>query len=580
MRLRELVFQGVLGRSEPVHLRTDSTVTRVELPAGVSVEATRELLGALLYPDHADTGNPDILEEGESPQLAVTFEHDGRVYRLVRGADRGAARLQRRAGDSFEDVAAGGSDVGRRLEGDFGRPSTLQYFALNCWEFDRARQGAGTGTVDLDDLEPRVREVAEQYRATLQIDEIESELKGIERELQQLQSTYGDGLKVEEKLEKAREKRASLEGPELEDEQIETLQNRDDRLEEYQEQLDRLSRDQEEAKQKAERLDPEAPWNDSSFLGAVGVGLLALAVSLYDPGRLRLLALVDVVAFGAATWTILEYLTAREKSQVHQARLETIRRRRSDVREEMVAFQERVEHLLVMADADDVDDILHRRQRLEKAERVVERLEEKAEEVRSNSDFDEARRRRKELRQRQRKLEAEREQLPDYARDLFQLENELQGLGVDPEVVAPPEEGGSEDWTSIRTLVEVADELGLFEGGLSQQVLTTWRKMVRHVLPGLDGEVDISSERRLAFQGTDLEPASWAEANRNEYRVVADMLAVALQMAATARGTCIETVWIADPRRKWPGSVGDRVFKVVERAAEPSEFVLLAETAA
>lgn len=578
MRLRELVFQGVLGRSEPVHLRAESAVTSIELAVGVSIEATRELLAALLYPDQSESGASQIASEGEEPQLMVTFEHGGRVHRVVRGAERTSTRLQRRAGSGFEDVASGPDAVGETLAEHFDRPARSQCFALNFWDFEGARRSVGGGTVDLDDLEPRVREVAEQYRATLRIDEIESELKGVERELNQLESEYGDGLKVDEKLEKAREKKASLEGPELEDEQIQTLQNRDDRLDEYREQLDQLTHDQQEAKQKAARLEPEAPWKDSAFLGALGVGIVALGASLYDPSRLGMLALVDIVAFGVVAWSVLEYLTAREKSQVHQARLETIRRRRSDVREEMVAFQERVEHLLVMADVDEVDEILDRRQRLEKAERIVERLEEKADEVRSDSDFDEARQRREALRERQKQLRAEREELPDYARDLFQLENELQGLGVDPDLVAR-DDGEGEDWTPIRTLVEVARQLELFDEGLAEQVQTSWRKIVRHVLPDLDGAVGVSSDGRLQFEGTDLGAEAWAEAHENRYRVVADMLAVALQMSASSRGSGIETVWIADPRREWPGEVGDRIAEVLRQAADPSEFVLVTEAA-
>ena len=90
------------------------------------------------------------------------------------------------------------------------------------------------------------------------------------------------------------------------------------------------------------QLEPETPWQNSGMWIGLALGVVAIALSFVDMASLRWVALFDSVGFGMVAWIILKYLTDREKVNIHKVRIESIKRRSSEVRREMAEFSLKV----------------------------------------------------------------------------------------------------------------------------------------------------------------------------------------------------------------------------------------------
>lgn len=583
MRLKQLIFQGVLDQASPGRLQFAGGVDRVSLPDGISMGDARALLIQLLFPTAGTDTERQILQQSSNPKLALVVESGPEVYRIVRGASPDSIRVQGRRADDWHSVAEGASNATKFLEQQLGRPSIRIFRALNLWDFEGAARESAP-VVDPEKIGPEAVEMVEEYRQTLELDEVEAELAEYEEKIQRLRDKYGEGLDVERRLEQARRQLERIDLSTVDEQDLETLEQKDERLSEYRDKLEQLERDEKQAREKVAHMEPEPPWRRQALWVGLGVGLLAVIASLAS-SSLRFVVLADAVGFGMVAWTLLRYLTDREQVNIHRVRVESVKRRSTEVRREMVEFQEKVDHILVHADAESEKELIDRYQKAKQLRQVVDDLEAKAEKLADNDKYQKARERLEELEKDYEELQARREELPDYGADLFRLENELQTLGVDPAAVERAHRGGGEadqeddgETPPFVLLVELAEELGYWSGGaLEEKPAKLWRKMTRHILGDEFKEVSVDPEEGLVVEGFDEgeELATWLVRHPDEARLLAGTLALALHLRSVNRGRRVETVWLEDPEDRYPAALAEGFDDVIKGAAKRAHFALV-----
>lgn len=569
MRLRKLMCKGVFGETSPVRVDFGSGVTRPELPGPVPVDGVRHVIVALLFPERCSDADRAPLREAADPRVALLFEARDRTFRLVRGAADSSVQLHVEKQGDFRGVSKGASDVSEILESRLAQPGIGAFRALNLWQFRAAARDRNEGAeVDLESIGPEAEKMLVQYEQTLEIEEVEEHLDEVRGSIERLRDQFGKGLEVERKLEEARRRREEVRAPELTAEEVEILDRRDERVSEYRDTLDSLEENERDERRQVQSLEPDPPWQDRKawFWGAIGIA--AVAVSIAEAQSMRWVALVGIFGFGVAAWTFLRYLDHLEEANIHKVRIESLRRRSTEVREEMTEFRERVDHLLVHEDADSPEELLDRRQRADRLDEQIEKLEERVDQLSENEDFQEAKQRLASLESDRERLEERRGELPEYGADLFQLENKLHASGVDPEAALRARRGdekGAETDSPFELLRDLAIELGWWERGeLDRSTRKVWRQMADHALDGAfdtvrlrtDGTLDLGDGARSS------DAEDWLDDSPVQGRVLAGTLALALQVRDPSRDRCVEPLLLAAPQSEFPPDLSRRLLEV------------------
>lgn len=571
MRIREVIFQGMYGCDSPVRLATAPGLDRMALPADLSVDQVHDLLLSLFYPGRISPALQRRFEEGGDIKLAAVVERNGRQFRVLRKADPATLRLQVERDGAFKPHTRGHTDTVEVLRERVGFPDFPTFAALNLWRFDDdelfSRSDATTGETE--------RELIEKYRVAVRVEGLEDRIKELEVELDERREALGKGAKVEKKLEQARARLDEIDLSDLSDEDMSLLEDKERRFEEFERQLQRLEEQEEEARDEIERELPTRPWREGVFWAGLALGLAALAVSIVFADSLRPVAAVNVVGSGLVAWVLLRYFNGLEQAAVHQARLTSIKRRLNQVREQQARFREKINHVLIHAGVESEHELYERVEKTRKLQEIIEQLEARAAEIRADESYRAAQAEIAELEEELERLTAERAELPEFVMSAFQLENDLETLGIDPNEAL--EEDDDEDEaiaeTTFGRLGHVARTTGQWgDDGLAEPVRKMWGKICARLLGARFKGVDLSEDDELTvgeFTSDQLE--MWRRTRSSQERLVAAALALALQVGGA---NALETVWVRDPGAVFGSKIADGFDAVFESAARKSHVVL------
>jgi len=582
MRLDKLMCKGVFDGPDALRLEFGPGYSHPTVPGHVSVGDIREVLVGLVYPDRCTDKERENFEGGGDSRAALLGRHRNRRVRLVRGGSS-SPRLDVEREGTFRTAATGSSEVAGVLERHLARPPVAEFRAINLWQFDRAYEDRKEASAaDPSAIGPEAVAMLDEYEQTVELQEVEERLEEVRETIERVRERFGERFEVEEELRRAREERSELEPPNLTERQYELLEERDERIDEYRSELESFEEDENRERERARELDPEPPWRSRALWVGLGVGLAAMVVGLTSPERLRWVALLVPVGFGAVAWKFLTYLTDLEEVNLHNVRGDSLRRRSVETRTEMAEFRERVDHLLTHEDAEEPGELLERRSRVEELDARIDRLEGRADELAEDEQFQEARSRIESLESERARLEERRDELPDYGADLFQLENELHALGIDPEAALRARRGDETEAPEARrpfiVLRDVAAEFGCWsEGELDSKTSSLWRRMAEHALGGAFGEVFLREDGvpggDIASEATGTE--QWLENHPDERRILAGTLAMALHARTRSRDRRFETVVLEDPGASFPAAIARPLVEVFRGLGERLQIGVL-----
>ncbi|MFB6262619.1 MAG: hypothetical protein ABEL76_03175 [Bradymonadaceae bacterium] len=588
MRFQTLIYRGVSEGGSTARLDVSDERPRADLPGDTSLADSRAILWALIYPEVPLTASRDLLDAAGDPTFGLVFEVDGTQYRLKRKGEPSSVTLERARSEGFERVEAGAEAVGHRLESRHGRPSVRQFAALNLWQFDSEAVRTGGG-VSLEELGPQQRQLVEEYREALEIRRLEETTDELKAEHRAIEEAIGDGLELESKLEQARSELDELEMGVITEDDLDLLRTKDEKLQRLEDELEELAEKERRERDAIAETEPAPLWRNGQLWVGLSLGVASIAASVLYPETLRWVAALDLVAFGLVAWNVIVHLTDLERANIHRVRVDSIRRRTEEVRQEIVDIRERVDHLLVHADAEDEIELLDRSRKARRLRDMIDRLEDQVASYRQDPEFVRRRDRANELEDRLEELAERRSQLPDYPPDPYQLEMQLDRAGVDPEAVgdevdstgapasqtAGPE--AEEGRRPFEMLGDVADEVGLSNGGrLSDEPRRLWRKMAGHVLGDSFAGIGLTADGGVRIDElTEDQVAMWRETKPSEVRMAAELLALALQLSLSEGAPAVETVWAPDPSRSLVEEGARRMEEVVDNASQRCHLVLV-----
>lgn len=577
MRIQEIIFQGVFGCESPVRLATAPGVDRMTLPRELSVENVHAILIAIFFPARTPESLSAQFQGGAEVKLAIVFERNERTYRALRRADPGSLRLQEKRDGGFQTLASGVEQVTARLADTVGTPSFETFCAINLWRFDDDAIFAPPARLAAGDAQRKM--MREQYRVALQVEAVDDRIAALEAEIAEQRSALGVGAKVEEKLEQARAKFDEYRIDGLAEDEIALLKQKEQRLAEFEQLLGRLMGEQDVERRDIEAKMPRKPWQIGLFWGGIILGLGALSASIALGAGWRPIAALNIVGFGMVAWVLLKYFTDMERVSVHQARLDSIKRRINQVRDEELGFRERVNHMLIHARVDDEDELIERVEKSAQLKVIVERLEQKVAEVRRNPAHKRAKAEIDGLRAELEERVNERATLPADVMSSFQLEEEMRALGMDPAraLADEPEVVAEVPATPFGRLRLAAERTAQFSGGkLDARVRNMWGKICGHVLSDRFKGVNLSVEGELEIAEMSAQQLGmWRRTRASEERIVGAALALALHVSASERDTgFMETIWVRDPRDDFGVSAAGALDEVFASAAKKSHIVL------
>ncbi|RAL22917.1 hypothetical protein DL240_08475 [Lujinxingia litoralis] len=587
MQLQELIFQGLLGQSRPARIRVEEAFQSLELPSGVSAADVQDLVVLCLYPAQSRELAERLFEPGASIKLACAFSFRGTPLRVVRQAQGDSVRLQRRSASGYEELARGASQVQRALQEKLNLPDLATFYTVHLWRFDFDVEAVINAANFGDD--PRIPELAELYLTSLEVESLEDQIKELELRVDEGQRALGEGAELEEKLSRAHERLAEVELAELSDGELELLRERDARMDDYDTQLGRLQAQQDTERRQIELSVPDSPTQMPLFWGAVALALTAFIASFVFHQTHRILALGSIPGLALGAFVLLRYYNNLSKASVHQVRLDSIRRRISQVREDQIMLLERVEHILLHAGVEREEELQTRIPMAQKLRDVIERIEKQLETVRTNPEYRRARRELDSLQAELTETRSRRAELPAFVMNSFQLENDLQTLGADPveirtmadqkQAAAQAEDLPQEPLEMLRW---VAEKGGLWaQGQLDAGTQAMWSKVCSHVLSERFNGVALSAQGQLqveALTGEQLE--LWQRTRSAEVQVVICALALALFVSTSRRGTGgLESVWISDPAQRMTPSHAGRFASVFKSAARQAQIAIMGANA-
>lgn len=581
MILKDLVFQGVYGCHQPVRLSlSDSAISHERLPAGVTVSQIQLLLAALFYPGWLTT---EARQEVELPglKLAVTFDFKDRRYRLLRREEMDSLRLQIKEGEGFQDLSDG-----PMVEDLLQQKLQLQDFQifglLNCWRVMTPMPAQPAG-LDFARLDARAKEIIRSYRIAHANEQLEDQLKSLEAQVEQARRTLGDGAKLEDKLEQARQRLDELSVKELNQDDMRLLKERDAKLNDWHIQIQRLTQEEEQSRTQAEALLPEKPWRQQIFLGGLLVTVLALGASVAMMETARVIAVADVIGLSMCTWVLLKYYHDLERAGVHLIRQDSIKRRLNQVREEQIAYQERIKHLLIHAGVEREEELMERVEKSNKLQEIVEKMEAQYQKISSRQEYREASKQAKQLEASYEEIKTRFEQAPKSTLSAFQLENDLQSLGIDPNDALKEEDAQTGhdpapyNADPFTRLMEAAKRTGqLSAGELDPKVVRMWSKIGGHLLGSRFEELSLDRQGQLQIKSLKPDQISlWLKTRQSEVELVALALALSLLVNAPARQSVLRALVIEAPERAHPPELATKLNEVLQSAALKTQILKL-----
>lgn len=580
MLLRELIFQGVLGVKTPVRLRTDSDFSLVQLPEGLQAEDVQDIILSLLYPRKLNASQRAKVSGSGAIKILGVLETSKGAIRISRTGDIKNICVQREKNGRYEDLARGPADVQAFLEKHFHLPDMRICLALNMWRFDVDLAPVKGEAEDFGD-DPRIPELIEMYRASLMIEQMEDRAKDLDAQIADGQKALGDSAELEEKLARAREKLASIALPDLSDEELQLLRGKETRLDEYDQQIRRLSHEEDSDRRQIDLCLPDKPYRQPLFWVGFVIAILVTTVSLVNHEEMRSVALINIFAFGILAWVLLQYLNNLGRASVYQVRLESIKRRLNQVREEQIIFLDEIEHVLIHAGVSNEDELAERLPMVERLQEVIAKLEAQAESLKSNPKYQSARGALDSLVAERKELKVKREELPAFVMNSFQLENDLKSLGVDPIAVLNSstrdeakagEEAG--ELTPFQRLRRVAELSGLWlDDNLEQGTQKMWSKICGHVLNERFSKVGLTARGELEIGDlTEEQLELWVSTRSAEVRAVQAALALALKVNASV--DALQSVWIGDPAQSFTPGHAAKFDPVFRSAAKKSHIVI------
>lgn len=583
MHLRELIFQGVLGEDKPRRLRPEGALARLALPADLSVDQVHDLLISCLYPMYLGDEQHQRLQFSDAAKVAAIMESSRGLFRVIRRHDAMSVRLQRKTSDGYQTVASGAKDVQSALREKLHFPRLQVFFPLHLWRFDDEHLPTVAAGAEFGD-DPRIPEVVEEYLTALEVETIEDEIKELDAQISEGKEALGEGAKVADKLKRAQEKLSEIAVDEISDDEIELLQNKEEHLDEFRAQLGRLRSQEDTELEQINRLIPDAPKRVPRFWIGVAIALIALVASFIFHETHRIVALAAIPGFALGGFELLHYFNNMGRASLHKVRLESIRRRISQVREKEILFAERIDHMLLHAGVEDEAELQQRIPKAAKLRRIIEKLEEKLESVQRNPEYRRARKELDTLELRIQDLRRRREELPSFVMNSFQLEDDLKTLGVDPVDVRDQAEsqdqqdGQPEEFaTPFDWLQSVAEWTEQWDGnGLEESVRAMWSKICGHVLGERFDDVDLCAEGELKIASlTDEQRELWQSTRTSEVHAIVVALALALHVnwCRKQTGAAFSSLWVSDPVETMTPVHVEKFESVFRSAAKNTQIV-------
>ena len=578
MLLRELVFQGIYGHHKPTRLTFERDIGDVALPPSITINELREMITALFYPSWL---SPQARETVESSpvKLAVTFDFRSRRYRLVRKSDMESIKLQVRDEESFVDVIAG-VEVEDLLLQKMRFPSYHTFCVLHFWQFDQPLPKQAVGA-NLGNLDAKSTEIVRSYRIAVAHERMEDRVKGLEGELAQARQTLGDGAKLEDKLSAAKQRLSEIQVNDLADNEIALLRSREERTLEFNEQIERLEQEEGKTRAQVDATMPDSPVKDPLFGGGLILALGALGASFVVEEALRFIALLDVIGLTMCAWALLQYFVSKERSSVHLVRLESIKRRFNQVREEHVAFHDRLHHLLIHAGVKSEEELNDRFEKSQRLSGIIDKMQAQYEKVSRRPDYQKASREVKSLSEALKQAQQEFEQMPKSVLSAYQLESDLQTLGIDPRDTL--EDSGEEssaipyDRDMFTRLAEAARQTNQMSSqGLAPKAQGMWAKIVGHVLGGRFKSLTLNDKGEIDIQGMNPQQLQlWQNTRRREAHVVGASLALALLANAPESEHEFRSLIIELPERTMSSEHANRLAAVFESASKRVQIIFV-----
>ncbi len=598
MQLREVIFQGIWGYDKPTRLNPEAEFTLLDLPRGVDAEKVQDLLISMLYPRYMSAQQQKSVQSADEATIVVVLASpQGQRFRLIREGDRWALRLQREQnGGVFQDIARGVEDVERALKELLKLPENGVFLALNMWRFEEPPAAAKPAATKDD---PRVPELIGMYRQALEVETIEDSIQSLELHLEQTQRALGDYAEVGDKLERARAKLASMTLPDITSEELEVLETQERQLDEFDQQIGRLLSEEDSERRQITLNVPDKPYRSPMFLLGVAVVVASIAVSVIFPPTLCVASMVNVIGAGMICWTLLAYFNDLGSASVHQVRLESIRRRLNQVREDQINFLEEIDHIMIHAGISDLEELSTKVPRAAKLQSVIERLEAQFKQLESNPQHKKGREKADKMQHELKSLHARRAELPEYVMNSYQLENDLQSLGADPaeirekfakestgadgsadvlvaEIEDAPVEKGAE-LTAFQRLRQVAELAGLWSGGqLDGATQKMWAKICGHVLSERFSEVVLTNNGVLEIGGLTADQMQmWSRTRSAEERVVILALALAMHVNSDpAKTGLLRSLWLSDLSQQLTAGHTEKFETVFRSASKKSQIVV------
>lgn len=381
MRFVDFALQGFLDLRQAGQLRFGSTLTAV----ATAPCAAQTLVDGLVESIFASGYDPAAVRfaavGASSTRAVITFQTvDESVFRLVRDIVRGSAQLlsyRAQAGD-FVPVATDATEIDQFLRGRIGVPSREVFtraFVVGPQDLP-SWSGSGSGPEVTDSPSSRTVQLSERDRAHLT-----QRVAHLKRALEAHREVSG----LNERLDAMHTRRVELEGQlarrDMDTTAVDEAAARyetlrylealpDDfalRVEFYHEASTRrtqelsrweLERDTLERDARTLHIDPIV--NDWRLWSGLGVGVVAFAMGFVLSGAARLIALLDIPAFGLSGFVIWQYLGSLESRDLNRRRLS-----RSDRRKEYIVTRDEQairEVLQAMEEVghDDPDEVVRR----------------------------------------------------------------------------------------------------------------------------------------------------------------------------------------------------------------------------
>lgn len=579
MRLAEFVFQGPFGCRTPVRVRTKDVIKQFSLPPGMKTEDFHDLLTTVLYPTHTTSGLRLQLSQNEDVKIAAIFSDEKRKYRITRRSSVESLRIQAEREGKFVDVAKGRKEVEAFLVSKLGLPDFETFWTLNLWRFDSSPKGVSG--LDADLLDNRVRDIVMKYRLSLKAEGLEDRFKSLESEIKDIRKRLGKGIKLEDQLVKAKQRLNEVQVTQLSPEDLKLLNEKDDLLSHLHGQIDRLDVEKEDANYQLDKVLPASPTSNPLFWISLLFGAASIFVAFFMP-QYRPVALINIFAFGICVWLLIKYYAQMERAGIHLVRLDSIKRRLAQVKEEHTTIRERLNHIMVHADARDAKELVERVATSEKLEGTINQMNSKVKALRNDPEYLRASGVLIEHEKKMREIKDQRANLPSEIMSSYQLEVDLQSMGIDPAAVR--DEDDSEvsevdaiEHTPFERILEAAKQTSQFDGvDLHERTQKMWLKISAHVLGERFGKVSVkNSALIIGSLGAD-QMKMWKRTRPSEYQVVLSALALSIQVIGSgiSKRGAFSSIIISDFSKTLTGSQPKKLESVFASAGQKTNVII------